>query len=80
MKATTETDVFTFQAHLSFSCTILKETGTVNELHHCTALSLAPKVTTRFQSKSSKRNAKMLGHRALRDTLAIANLASKLSK
>jgi hypothetical protein len=61
-------------------CTILKVTGTANELHHCINLSLAPKVTTRFQSKSSIRIANKLGHRALRDTLAIASLASKLSK
>ena len=74
--------VFTFQAHISFSfsCTILKEIGAVNEVHHCTTVSGAPKVTTRFQRKISKSFARMLGHRALTDTLAIASLASKLSK
>jgi hypothetical protein len=44
------------------------------------AVSGAPKATTRFQRKISKRIAKMLGHHALTDILAIASLASKLSK
>ena len=69
-----------FKLTFPFSSTILKETGAVNDLHHCTTPSLAPKVTTRVQGKNSKRIAKMLGHRALRDALAIASLASKLSK